>query len=119
MLWASAEEREFDCPFWLTFKQAAELGGHVKKGEDGEDKEEKIPFLKEYTVFNALEVEGLPERFFQLSQALETSPPACIEQSERFFANTKADIRIGGNRAYYAGDADYIRMPPFEDFRDA
>lgn len=137
MLWASAEEQGFNCPFWLTFNQATELGGHVKKGErgspvvfastfkksetqdDGEETEEKIPFLKEYTVFNALQCENLPERFFQLSQALKTSPPARIEQAERFFANTKADIRTCGNRAYYTQESDYIRMPPFESFKDA
>ncbi|MBY0406337.1 MAG: ArdC family protein, partial [Rickettsiales bacterium] len=26
MLWASAMEQGFDCPIWLTYKQAAELG---------------------------------------------------------------------------------------------
>lgn len=137
MLWASAEEQGFDCPFWLTFKQALELGGHVKKGEhgssvvyastfnktetdgDGEEKEERIPFLREYTVFNAQQCEGLPERFSAVSQVLKTAPPARIEQAERFFANTKADIRHGGNRAYYSGETDYIRMPPFETFVDA
>ncbi len=68
MLWASAEEAGFVSPFWLTFQQAKELGGHVKKGEhgspvvyaatfkkkdqtdDGQETEEEIPFLKEYTV---------------------------------------------------------------------
>jgi antirestriction protein ArdC len=137
MLWASAELQGFDCPFWMTFKQAAELGGHVKKGEhgsavvyassfnktetddDGQDKEEKIQVLKEYTVFNAQQCEGLPDYFFAMSPTLKTSPPARIEQAERFFANTKADIRTGGNRAYYTAEADYIRMPPFEAFRDA
>jgi antirestriction protein ArdC len=121
----------------MTFKQAQELGGNVKKGErgspvvyastfnktetqdDGEEKEEQIPFLKEYTVFNALQCDGLPDRFFEVTRALTVSPPARIEQAERFFENTKADIRTGGNRAYYAVDADYIRMPPFEAFRDA
>jgi antirestriction protein ArdC len=137
MLWTSAELQGLDCPFWLTFKQALELGGHVKKGEhgssvvyastlnktetqdDGEEKEERIPFLREYTVFNALQCEGLPDRFFEVSQALKASPPARIEQAEQFFANTNADIRTGGNRAYYTAEADYIRMPPFEAFHDA
>jgi len=137
MLWATAELQGYDCPFWMTFKQAAELGGHVKKGErgspvvyassfskretndEGEENDEQVRFLKEYTVFNALQCEGLPERFLAVSQALKTQPPARIEQAERFFANTHADIRHGGNRAYYAVDADYVRMPPFESFRDA
>ena len=36
-----------------------------------------------------------------------------------FFAATGAEIRHGGNRAYYAEGADLIQMPPFESFRDA
>jgi antirestriction protein ArdC len=42
-----------------------------------------------------------------------------IEAADRFFAATGADIRYGGTRAYYAVDADYVQMPPFETFRDA
>ncbi|MEZ6064121.1 MAG: zincin-like metallopeptidase domain-containing protein [Planctomycetaceae bacterium] len=136
MLWASAELQGFVSPFWLTFQQAKELGGHVKKGEhgspvvyastfkktetsdDGQETEAEIPFLKEYTVFCADQCEGLPPHFYQMA-----TPPAekleRIDRAEEFFANTKADIRTGGNRAYYAIEADYVRMPPFETFRDA
>lgn len=136
MLWASAELSGFVSPFWLTFQQAKELGGHVKKGEhgspvvyastfkktetadDGQETEAEIPFLKEYTVFCADQCEGLPQHFYQMA-----TPPAekleRIDRAEQFFANTKADIRTGGNRAYYAIEADYVRMPPFETFRDA
>ena len=127
----------FVSPFWLTFNQARDLGAFVKKGEhgspvvyantfkktdkaeDGSDIEQEIPFLKSYTVFNADQVEGLPGYFYELAKAVQTQPLARIEQAERFFANTKADIRYGGNRAYYAFEADYVRMPPFETFRDA
>ncbi|MEZ6069472.1 MAG: ArdC family protein [Pirellulales bacterium] len=35
LLWASAEEQGFACPYWLTFRQAKEPGGHVRKGEKG------------------------------------------------------------------------------------
>lgn len=69
-LWASSMERNFSAPIWMTFKQALELGGHVRKGEkgspvvyadkmvktettdSGDDQERFIPFLKAYTVFN-------------------------------------------------------------------
>lgn len=136
MLWASAEMAGYSCPFWLTFPQAKELGGHVKKGqhgspvvyastfkkkeqaEDGNEVEADIPFLKEYTVFNAEQCEGLPQHYYTLA-----NPPAekieRIEQAEAFFANTKADIRTGGNQAFYAASGDYIQMPPLEAFRDA
>ena len=137
MLWASAEEQGFTCPFWFTFKQATEMGAHVKKGEhgspvvyankftkketndSGDEIEQEIPYLKEYTVFNAEQCEGLPEYLFQLAEAVRSDPPKRIEQAEAFFEHTKADIRTGGNRAYYAIDGDYIRMPFIETFRDA
>ena len=136
MLWASAEMQGYSCPFWLTFQQAKEFGGHVKKGqhgspvvyastfkkkdqnENGDEVEADIPFLKEYTVFNAEQCEGLPQHFFTLAQ----QPAEKIERIERadtFFANTKADIRTGGNQAYYASTLDYVQMPPLEAFRDA
>jgi len=135
-LWMSAELQGFVSPFWMTFKQALELGGHVKKGEhgspvvyastfkkreegdDGQETEEDIPFLKEYTVFCADQCEGLPSHFYAtVTQPAETLPR--IERADVFFANTKADIRVGGDRAFYAMENDYIRMPPFETFRDA
>jgi antirestriction protein ArdC len=36
MLWSAAVPKGYACPLWLTFKQAIELGGHVRKGETGE-----------------------------------------------------------------------------------
>ncbi len=135
MLWASAETQGFVSPFWLTFQQAKELGGHVKKGEHGspvvyaatfkkketdaagEEVEAEIPFLKEYTVFCADQCEGLPPHFSQMSTPpTETLEP--IERADHFFANTGAEIRVGGNRAFYAVTEDYIRLPRFETFRD-
>ena len=136
MLWASAEERDFGSPYWLTFQQAKELGGFVKKGEhgspvvyastfkknetteEGAEVEQEIPFLKQYTVFNACQVEGLPEHFYALAEPPKEAMQR-IAQAESFFANTKAEIRTGGNRAYYAIGSDQIQMPPFESFRDA
>jgi len=36
MLWGASVEKGYSCPLWLTFKQAIELGGNVRKGESGE-----------------------------------------------------------------------------------
>lgn len=137
MLWASAVEKGFAAPLWLTYKQAQELGGQVRKGEKGspvvyantitrteqdadtgEDVERNIPFMKAYTVFNAEQVDGLPAHFYALQEpALD--PVARIEKAEAFFAATRADVRHGGNQAYYAIGEDRVQMPPFEAFRDA
>jgi antirestriction protein ArdC len=136
MLWAAAELQGFNCPIWLTFQQAKQLGGFVKKGEHGspvvyantftrkettdagEEVEQEIPFLKEYTVFNACQVEGLPERFYELAEPPKEKIER-IDRAEIFFANTKAEIRVGGDRASYTMAGDYVRMPPIEAFRDA
>jgi antirestriction protein ArdC len=136
MLWASASEQNFAAPIWLTFNQAKQAGGHVKAGskgslvvyadrirksetgDDGEETEHDIFFMKGYTVFNVEQVEGLPAHYYQLA-APQLDPLARIEAADQFFANTGADIRHGGNRAYYATEADYVQMPPFESFKDA
>ena len=34
-LWASAMVQNFAAPIWMTFKQATELDGHIRKGEKG------------------------------------------------------------------------------------
>ena len=67
---------EFSSPYYLTFNQAKNLGGHIQKGAHGipvvfwkfveaEDEEtgkkERIPLLRYYTVFNLDQVEGIPE----------------------------------------------------------
>jgi antirestriction protein ArdC len=63
-----------------------------------------------YMVFNAEQIEGLPEIYYTRPEPKRTGP-ARIEHAESFFANIQADIRIRGARAYYAIDADYIAMP--------
>lgn len=136
MLWGAACECGYAAPIWMTFKQAQELGGHVRKGEkgnlvvyantitktetgeNGEEQERDIPFMKGYTVFNVEQVEGLPAHFYALAER-PADPVARIEAAERFFAATGADIRHGGNQAFYSPTEDRIQMPPFEAFREA
>ena len=136
MLWASGTAQGFVAPIWITFKQAKALGANVKKGakgslvvyadritktetgDDGEEAEHDRFFMKGYTVFNVEQVEGLPEQYYKLA-APQLDPIARIEAADLFFANTQADIRHGGNRAFYASQGDYIQMPPFESFKDA
>jgi antirestriction protein ArdC len=137
MLWAAAEIKGYGCPLWLTFKQALELGGNVRKGETGElvvyadrisrtetnDKgeelEREIPFLKGYTVFNAEQCDGLPAQYTAKAAPPALTPLQRIAAADRFFAATGAEIRHGGTRAFYAEKPDYVQMPPFETFRDA
>jgi antirestriction protein ArdC len=138
LLWGSALEQGFSCPVWMTYKQSQELGAQVRKGEHGslvvyadtftktetkadtgEEIEREIPFMKGYTVFNVEQIDGLPAHYY----AKPERPAETVENRdarlERFFANTGATIRQGGNRAFYAPAADAVQMPPFPAFKDA
>ena len=134
-LWATADTNGYGSPTWMTYRQATELGGQVRKGEKGtlsvyadrfrktetndkgEEIERDIPFLKGYAVFNCDQIDNLPERF----RAKPEPKPQAWERDEKFeafMANTGADIRHGGNRAYFSRASDHIQMPPREAFRD-
>jgi len=136
MLWAAAMEKGYTCPLWLTYKQAAELGGQVRKGEKGSlvvyadrftktatddkgaDVEIEIPFMKGYTVFNAEQIDGLPAHFYATAQPLNNAIER-LDSVERFFANTQATIKHGGSRAFYSPSLDVVQMPELQTFRDA
>jgi antirestriction protein ArdC len=138
MLWEAAMVEGFGCPIWMTYKQAQETGGQVRKGErgskvvyantfkteaenieTGETEEIEVPFLKEYTVFNCEQIDGLPEHYYHKPEAPALPAPERIEHAERFLEATGAEIQNGGNRAFYAVDLDFIRVPHIETFRDA
>lgn len=134
MLWAAAVEAGFSSPFWMTYRQAQELGAQVRKGEksslvvyantitrteegkDGTEEERTIPFMKGYAVFNAAQIEGLPERYAVMPE-VTIDPQQRIAHADAFFAATGADIRHGGNSAHYSGGTDHVQMPLFEAFR--
>lgn len=136
MLWATAAEKGFLSPYWMTFKQAIDLKAHVRKGEtgthvvyadkivreekkdDGSTDRQQIPFLKLYTVFNASQIEGLPDTFIKQPEIVNINPETRIEEYDRFFTNTKANI-FTGSMAAYIPSTDRIEMPPFERFESA
>ncbi len=131
ILWGAVIQHGFPGQGWLTYRQAAALGGNVRKGERGttvvyadrftpEDEKRraretgeepgKIPFLKRFTVFNAAQCEGLPE---EIAAIAPPPPPGLIEpQVEALIRATGIDFRIGGNRAFYVPSQDFVMVPP-------
>ncbi|GAB1582916.1 hypothetical protein PPNSA23_28590 [Phyllobacterium phragmitis] len=88
----------------MTFRQALELGGHVRKGEKdspvvyansivktevdektGGEADVTIPFMKGYTVFNVEQIEGLPGHYYALRESTR-NPDERIARAEAFFA---------------------------------
>lgn len=135
LLWGETIVKGFTANTWMTYRQASELGAHVRKGEhgslvvyadrltkietnaDGEDIERQIAFMKGYTVFNVEQIEGLPSQYYP-QPAPVLDPPVLIESAEAFFAATGATVQHGGSRAFYAPAIDVIRLPAPEAFKD-
>lgn len=127
LLWLSAEKHGYTSNRWLTYKQAQEAGGNVKKGEKStsicyaatyekeNDKGEKdfIPFLKAYAVFALEQCEGL-DHLIEKPKAL--NPEQRDADCDAFLVATSADIRHGEGRAYYNQKGDFIMLPPFDTF---
>jgi antirestriction protein ArdC len=136
LLWCEAEEKNYTAPIWMTYRQASELGGQVRKGEhgalvvyadhftktetgdDGEECEREVAFMKGYTVFNVEQIDGLPAHYTARAAAPTGALPH-LETAEAFFAATGAEVRHGGNRAFYSPGHDWVQMPPRDSFKDA
>ena len=137
MLWGALFEAGYSAQGWLTFRQALQAGGHVRKGERGTtvvfadrfipedektrsaaqgDEAKSIAFLKRFTVFNVDQCEGL-----QIE--LPHGQPPLTEREmvpigEALIAASGVTVRIGGDKAYYAPEPDYVAIPPQTAFPD-
>jgi len=136
LLWM-AQAAGYRAPRFLTFKQALELGGHVRKGEhgtkiffvkqlqvrkDGTDDEAAtrlVPVLREYTVFNVAQCENLPESVMTGKPTRARNPDTRDPLADEFLRSTGADIREGQGEAYYLSKHDFISMPAFAAFKSA
>ncbi|ARS66026.1 DUF1738 domain-containing protein [Sinorhizobium meliloti] len=125
-LWLASELAGYEENTWMTYRQAQDLGGQVRKGEKGslvvkygtftpkereDDDERAIPYLKGYTVFNVEQIENLPDRFYRPAEELPATPVAHLETVETFVRNTGAAITYGGTTACYRPAPDDILMP--------
>ncbi|QVM86474.1 ArdC family protein [Novosphingobium decolorationis] len=139
LLWTAAMTRGYANPYWMTYRQAAELGGQVRKGEKGnlvvhagtftpkdgetgepvtnsEGEETTRKFLKRYVVFNVEQIDGLD---------MSRYPAPAVEMKNRDERDTELDEAFarwpvpyaeGGSNAFYDPAADRIQMPAFADF---
>jgi antirestriction protein ArdC len=117
---------KFSSPYWLSFKQAQELGGHVRRGErseivvfwkflEVEDKEtgekKEIPFLKYSHVFNAQQCDGLESKPLKQDPAPRNTDPIC--EAEAIVENMPNRPRLQIDdvpSAYYSPAQDYVHM---------
>jgi antirestriction protein ArdC len=134
-LWHAVLTRGFRGHGFLTFRQAAALGGAVRRGERGigvvytrragtdaseprkDGKGEPkggFSFLKQFTVFSVDQCDGLPDTYHVSAPPI---PEGLIQpQAEALIAATGADFRIGGASAYYSPRHDFVAVPRPDDF---
>ena len=124
---------EFGDPRWVTFKGAKRMGGSVRKGErgrrvvffkslevDDRDKpgrKKTIPMLKQYSVFNVTQCDGLDLEPLEV-RAAEHEPIDAAQALLEGYADCPA-IAHGGDAAYYAPTEDRIQLPEPSRFEDA
>lgn len=137
ILWALGDLNGYRSRFWMTLRQANELGAHVRRGErgsisvyyssfkktetdvaTGEAVERNIRFLRHYVVYNAEQIDGLPAYFYPPAEPSQPASPSEHQAAiEAFFDAVPADVRHGGNSAFYSPTFDYIQMPKPAAFR--
>jgi antirestriction protein ArdC len=130
-LWAAAQAKGYERGEWATYQQWQDKGAQVRKGEkattvvfwkfansteteDGDESPKtgsRLLFTRGYAVFNAAQVDGYTPKADP-----DMPMPERIERADAFFEAIGANVRHGGNRAYYAPDSDHIQMPPFAAF---
>ncbi|WP_294055484.1 zincin-like metallopeptidase domain-containing protein [Sphingomonas sp.] len=150
ILWGAVIRHGYPSQSWLTFRQAQEAGGCVRKGEhgtsvvyanrfipreagktgrgggiegaggegreggepaaSGDERSRAIPFLKRFTVFNVAQCEGLREGL--APDPVPLPEREIVPVAEACIAASGVEVRIGGNRAFYAPGSDYVQVPP-------
>jgi antirestriction protein ArdC len=135
LLWM-AQAAGHRTPRYLTFKQALDLGGNVRKGERGTrvyfvkqlqlrdeadetDTARLVPMMREYTVFNIDQCDGLPVRALTPGEFKPRHRDQRDPTVDAFLSCSGATIRQGAGEAYYRPGDDFINMPRFEAFKPA
>ena len=144
ILWTAATSNGFNRDRWLTYNQARNAGGHVRRGEKGtvailyrdievrrkDDSgdlildsngnviKEKIKFIKGFTLFNVDQCEGLSEEIVDGSTSSEEPPVwESHEEIESLLDSNGVQIRHDCDQAAYYPKDDVVRMPVKKAFK--
>ncbi len=129
--------QDFTSPYFVTFRQAKQLGGSVRKGEKstpcifwkflardtenaetGETETKQIPLIRFYNVFSVEQCDGISHIRLE-AKTEEPAPFNTIEAAESIVANYPDPPSIshdGRGSAYYTPRTDAIHMPEPEAF---
>lgn len=133
VLWAEMADKSYASSQWLTFKQAADMGANVRKGEksvmcvyyrtvgkcddsQADDEQETYFMAKPFWLFNVAQIDGLPADLVTTTNAEPEKLFNPHQEAEQLLANSKASINYGFDSAYYSPSADKICLPTRERF---
>lgn len=139
LLWSAAMARGYSNPYWMTYRQASELGGQVRKGEKGNlvvhagtftpkdaeaeqqpsgdgEEDRTRSYLKKYVVFNVEQIDGLDMAKYPAPRIVIRNRDERDGELDAAFARYPVPYSEGGGSAYYNGGSDCIQMPAFGDF---
>ena len=119
-LWVAAQAHGFTSSTWGTYKQWAEAGCQVNKGqkatpiiffkqvteEDDEGCEKTRLIIRSYSVFSGDQVDGYTD-----PELVEVPEMERLEHVELAVKKTGATIKVGGSKAFYGPASDTVHMP--------
>ncbi len=122
----------YSSPYWMTFKQAGELGGKIKKGEaatkvvfwkilkkEEKEKEKSYPMMRYYNVWNLEQTEGVKLPKHVEAKKVQNEDVTPIEACENILKAFKDCPPVTfGKSPKYIPAVDKIEMPHPEDFID-
>ncbi len=147
VLWSECLKKDYSINQWATFKQwqRARRGSKVRKGEKGtlimfaipkaafvrtqgeeiaqlnfefinegeKEKAKKNFYFRYHWVFNASQIDG-----YDVNQPnLFGTTISDFERIKKFISRTEANIKTGGDRAFYSIVEDFIQMPEIARFK--
>jgi antirestriction protein ArdC len=122
----TAYAKGYGSSYWLTFNQAKERGGNVRKGEKSSmvvfwkqyettDKHTgqpaKIPVLRYYNVFNAEQMEGIEIPDAVKFEPIEFNPIVEAEKITAGYVGGPVVNHDGGQQAFYRPSTDMVHLP--------
>ena len=133
VLWAEMADKSYASSQWLTFKQAADMGANVRKGEKSvmcvyyktvgkrdeskaDDEQETYFMAKPFWLFNVVQIDGLPADMLAMSGATPAKSFSPHQNAEQLLVNSQASINYGFDSAYYSPSSDKICLPARERF---
>lgn len=133
LLWSSMAHA-FTTPRFVTFKQANACGGRIRRGQNGfkvyfvkrvqsktedqdaDDTRKDYTVLREYTVFNIDQCEGLPNGIVHPEPPKVYNHDTRCELADEFVRQSGVHLREGAGEAYYSPGHDCVVIPSWESF---